>query len=185
MAFDEYPDERGLPYVIAFFYSLAVALFWPAAFAIRRATRFLRELGADSWPRGNGSITGGDVKVVHGWVVDYALSRLDYNYRAAGEYYAGSITRQYPDEQAAWDFVDARRGKHIVARYKDDNAQVSVLLDTDQEHSWNNGNEPRLLASLRQHWRDELRNVPPVGLEDVDPAADEDEEDGNPQASKQ
>jgi hypothetical protein len=61
-------------------------------------------------------ITAGAVKVVRGWVVDSALGQLDYGYRVVGAYLAGSIRRQYPDQQTASDFVDARRGKAVVAR---------------------------------------------------------------------
>jgi hypothetical protein len=78
-------------------------------------------------------LPGGNVKVNHGWVVDCALARSDYSYRVAGEYYAGSITRKYPDEQAAWDLVDARREKPVVVTYGDDNAHACALVDPDQE----------------------------------------------------
>ena len=138
MPYDSRLDEsKPLGYAVAFLYSLVIALFWIPAFLVRRLSRVLSEIGVDSWPRANGSITGSNVKVVHGWVVDYALGRLDYAYRVAGEYYAGRITRQYPDEQAAWDFVDARQNKAVVVRYKDDQAQSSALRDVDQDLSWN------------------------------------------------
>jgi hypothetical protein len=73
MAYDEYPDERGLRYPVAILYSLVVAAFWIPAFVLRRTARFATEIGVDSWPRANGSVTAGTVKVIHGWVVDYAL----------------------------------------------------------------------------------------------------------------
>ena len=157
MAYDPFSRARPFQYALAFVYSLIIAVLWLPAFALRRVARFVRELGVDSWPRANGSITGGDVRVVHGWVVDYAIGRLEYSYRVAGEYYAGSLARQYPDEQAAWEFVDARRDRPVVVRCKDDNAQVSVLRDADQELSWNNMTSARLPAMIWQHWRDELR----------------------------
>jgi hypothetical protein len=160
MPYDGYPDERGLRYPVAFAYSVIVALFWAPAFILRRVSRFLRETGTDSWPRANGSITSGNVKVIRGWVIDYALGRLDYSYRVAGDYYAGSIIRQYPDEQAAWDFVDARRASHVVVRYRDDNAQASALRDDDQELSWTAGTELGFFAAVWRHWRDELRDEP-------------------------
>lgn len=119
MPYDSPLDEsKPLGYAVAFLYSLVIALFWIPAFLVRRLSRVLSEIGVDSWPRANGSITGSNVKVVHGWVADYALGRLDYSYRVAGEYYAGCITRLYPDEQAAWDFVDARQNKAVVVRYE-------------------------------------------------------------------
>jgi len=176
MPYDEYPDERGLRYPVAFLYSVVIALFWIPAFVLRRTGRFVRELGAENWPRANGLITGGTVKVVHGWVVDYALGQLDYRYKVAGEYYAGSLTRQYPDEQVAWDFVDARRSKTVVVRHKDDNPQACVLRDADQEPCWTEGTGSGLFAMVWQHWRDELRNEQQT-VPDNDDLSEDDEAD--------
>lgn len=156
MACDSFSREKGLGYAVAFLYSLVVAVVWVRAFVLRRGSGFVKELGAENWPGAKGSVTEGSVKVIHGWVVDYALGRLDYSHRVAGEYYAGSITRQYPDEQAAWDFVDARREKPVVVRYKDDNPQASAWRDADQELSWAEGTGRGLLAMVWQPWRDEL-----------------------------
>lgn len=177
MAYDEYPDEKGLRYPVAFLYSLVIALFWVPAFVLRRTARFVRELGAENWPQANGLVTGGNVKVVHGWVVDYAIGQLDYSYRVAGEYYAGSVNRQYPDEQAAWNFVDARRGKPVVVRHKDDKAQASVLLDADQDPCWSKGPEPSLPVMVWQHWRDELPGEEPQVQADKDLDMDVEETD--------
>jgi hypothetical protein len=159
-------ESKPLGYAVAFLYSLVIALFWIPAFLVRRLSRVLSEIGVDSWPRANGSITGSNVKVVHGWVADYALGRLDYCYRVAAQYYAGSITRQYPDEQAAWDFVDARQDKAVVVRYKDDHAQSSALRDVDQDLSWNGAAGPGLLSMVWNHWRDELRGEKPTAPDD-------------------
>jgi hypothetical protein len=167
MAYDSRQPDKGLGYAVAFLYSLVIAMFWIPAFLVRRLSHVLSEIGVESWPRTNGSITGSNVKVIHGWVVDYALGRLDYNYRVAGEYYAGSITRQYPDEQAAWDFVDARHNKVVVVRYKDDHPQSSVLRDIDQDPSWNDAVGPGL-SMVWNHWRDELSHEKPTAPDDED-----------------
>lgn len=158
MAYGSFLDRtKGLQYLVAFLYSLVVAVLWIPAFVIRRTYYFVRDVGTESWPQANGSITACDVKVIHGWVVDYAVGRLDYSYRVAGQYYAGSTTRQYPDEQAAWDFVDARRDKPIVMRYKDDNPPTSTVREADQEAAWIDGTGQSLFQMVSQHWRDELR----------------------------
>jgi hypothetical protein len=177
MAYDSNLDEsKPLGYAAVFLYSLVVAVLWLPAFVLRRAGRFVREAGVESWPRANGSITAGNVKVIHGWIVDYALGQLDYDYRVAGEYYAGSITRQFPDEQAAWDFVDPRRGKHVIVRYKDDSAKASVLRDADQETSWIPEAAPSLFAMVRRHWHDELRDEQPAALDPDIGVEDEEDE---------
>jgi hypothetical protein len=154
-------SQRGvspeLQFIAGTVYSTVVAVLWLPAFAVRRAARFAKEIGTGTWPRANGTITAGDVKVFHGWAVDYAVGRLDYSYRVAGEYYAGSITRQFPDEHAAWDFINARRDKPVVVRYKDDNAPSSALRDQDQEISWRTVTPGRgFLITVWRHWCDEF-----------------------------
>jgi len=183
MAYDDYPDEpKALEYAAAFLYSFVIAAFFIPALVLRRAGRALRELGVDSWPRANGSIAAGNVKVIHGWVVDYALGQLDYSYRVAGEYYAGSTTRQYPDEQSAWNYVDARRNKPVVVRYRDGNAQSSALRDADQDPGWSTTAEPGLFAMIWQHWSDELRGDPKPP-EDEDLQGDDEDTDDEDQTS--
>lgn len=159
MPYEGYPDDRGLRYPVAFVYSVVVALLWIPAFVLRRLGRSFRELGAENWPQANGSITACNVRVIHGWILDYALGQLDYCYSAAGEYYAGSMVRQYPDEQAAWSFVDSRRDKAIVVRYKDDNAQASVVLDADQQPFWCGNMTPSFCSMVWHHWRDEVGEI--------------------------
>ncbi len=175
MAYDSHQPDKSLGYAVAFLYSLVIALFWIPAFLVRRGKHALSQIGVDSWPRAKGSVTGSDVKVVHGWVVDYALGRLGYSYRVAGEYYAGSITRQFPDEQAAWDFVDARQDKAVVVRYKDNHAQSSALRDVDQDLSWKDSGGPGLLSMVWNHWRDELRRENPAAPNEDDLELDDED----------
>lgn len=112
MSFDDYPEDRGLRYFVAFVYSVLVAILWIPAAIIRRIGRAWRDMGTEGWPRADGTTTSVDVKVIHGWLVDYALGRVDYCCRVHGEYYSGHLVRQFADEQAAWEFVDARQARH-------------------------------------------------------------------------
>jgi hypothetical protein len=157
MCYSDSRNDDGLR-VLAVFYSLVVAVLWIPAFVLRGIGRSFKELGAESWPRANGSITNGNVRVIHGWIVDYAVGELEYSYRAASQYYAGRLARQFPDEQAAWDFVDGHRDQTVVIRYKDDRAESSALLESDQQPRWNGTPMLALVAMIRQHWRDELRD---------------------------
>jgi hypothetical protein len=156
MAYSRNPEDNGLRYPVEFLYSLVVVLFWVPALAVRRLRYFVRQIGSESWPRANGYITGGNVKVVHGWLLDYAVGQLDYSYKVHEEYYAGSLSRQYPDEQAAWTFVDAHRGQAVIVRYRDNNSGTCVLRYSDQDILWIGEIEPGFFAMLWQHWRDEL-----------------------------
>ncbi|HEV2395608.1 MAG TPA: hypothetical protein VGS27_01530 [Candidatus Sulfotelmatobacter sp.] len=161
MAYDD-PLWRTKPlqYAVFFLYSVVVAIIWLPAFGLRRIARFARESGVETWPRADGSITGGEVKVIHGWILDYAVGQLEYSYRVSGEYYAGNITRQYADEQTAWEFVDARRGRSAAIRYRDGKTETSVLREADQEFLWEPQPTPGFFIQLWRHWCDELRLEP-------------------------
>jgi len=148
---------KGLGYLSLGVYSVLLALFWGPAFIVRNVARSFRELGVDSWPRANGTVTNRNVNAVHGWILDLAIGKLEYTYKVHGEYYAGTVTRQFPDEQAAWDFVDAHRDEPVVVRYRDEEPQVSRMLISDQGMGWATDREPGLLWQVWQHVRNEVR----------------------------
>jgi hypothetical protein len=160
MPFDEYPDDRSVHYPVALVYSIVIALIWFPAAVTRFLGRLLKEIGTDSWPRAEGTITSGDVRVIHGWLADYALGRLHYCYRIHGEYYSGHLVRQFADEQAAWDFVDSRRNKPVVVRCKDDRPDISVLRASDQLTYSGVEGKSGVGTQVWEHWRDELRGEP-------------------------
>ncbi len=167
MAYDDpFWRTRPLQYAVVLFYSIVVCLLWVPVFGVRRIARYAREIGVESWPQTNGTISGGDVNVIHGWILDYAVSRLEYTYRVGGEYFAGRVTRQYADEQAAWDFVDARRGKNALIRYRDDKAETSVLREADQRFLWGPELQPGFFVQVWRHWSDELRREPSAVRDD-------------------
>jgi hypothetical protein len=178
MAYRSDPDDHPFTYIAALVYSVAIAVFWLPALLLRRTARAFLELGTDSWPQANGSTTEGRVSVIHGWIMDYAVARLEYNYQVAGEYYSGEITRQFADEQAAWNFVDPRCAKQVIVRHGDEKPSVSVLRDADQGPSWNDPPSSGLFTMIWQHWRDELRQEDPyIADADADMIPDEDGSD--------
>jgi hypothetical protein len=148
---------KALGYLSLGVYSVLLAIFWGPLLILRNIVRSFREFGVDSWPRADGSITNQKVNAIHGWVVDYALGQLEYTYRVHGEYYSGSVTRQFPDEQVAWDFVDAHRDEPVLVRYRDGKPEVSILLVADQSPGWTLNVGPSILAQVWHHVRNELR----------------------------
>jgi hypothetical protein len=148
---------RGLCYLGLGVYSVLLAMFWGPALILRNVARSFREIGVDSWPRAHGFITTSKVNAVHGWILDYAIGHVEYSYRVHGEYYAGSMTWQFPDEQAAWDFVDPHREEPVVVRYRDDKPGISIFLVPDQGPGWMFDGGPVVLAQVWQHLRDELQ----------------------------
>jgi len=148
---------KALGYVSLGVYSVLLALCWWPALVLRKIATLFREFGVDSWPRANGSITKRNVRAAHGWILDHALGEFEYTYRVHGEYYSGSLTRQFPDEQVAWDFVDSHRDEPVIVRYRDDKPQVSVLLVADHGMAWQSGARSKLFPQVWQHLRNEIQ----------------------------
>jgi hypothetical protein len=148
---------KALGYLSLGVYSVLLAIFWWPVLLLRNIARSFREFGVDSWPRANGSITNRKVNAIHGWIVDYAVGQLEYTYKVHGDYYAGSITRQFPDEQVAWDFVDTHRDEPVLVRYRDDQPEISILMVSDQAHGWMLNVGPGVLAQVWQHVCNEVR----------------------------
>jgi len=148
---------KALGYLSLGVYSVLLAIFWGPALLLRNVARSFRELGVDSWPRANGSITNRRVNAIHGWILDFALGQLEYTYRVHGEYYVGTVIRQFPDEQAAWDFVDAHRDEPVIVRYRDDKPEASFLLIPDQRPGWMFSGGPGIVTQVWHHIRNEVR----------------------------
>jgi hypothetical protein len=91
-------------------------------------------------------------------ILSHPVPYDEYGYRVHGEYYSGHFSRQYADEQIAWSFVDSLDGKSVMLRFKDNNAECSVLREADQDPSWSEYLFPAVLGQVSQHWRDELRS---------------------------
>jgi hypothetical protein len=55
---------------------------------------------------------------------EQSLSELSYSYVIDGERYSGYFTRQFADEQDAWDYVRPLKGQPIFVRHKPSNPAV-------------------------------------------------------------
>ena len=124
--------ERALQYAVLFIYSCALIVFAGMAFTLRKMFEAARESQAQNWQIVNGKVMTGDVKTRHGWFVDYALGQMGYAYEVEGNYYSGYFKKVYFDEQRAWSFIDSKKDKSIVVRYKANKASVSAIRKNDQ-----------------------------------------------------
>ena len=84
------------------------------------------------WPTIPGTIESGGVSTIRGrtqlWhAVENATARLAYSYQLNGTYYSGYYTETFNDEQKAWFYVDALKGKAIKVSYNPRNPAESVL----------------------------------------------------------
>ena len=87
---------------------------------------------AGSWPTAPGRIESGEVSVVRGKGGKSATAILRYSYQASGEYYAGNHKEHFNDEQKAWDYVDAAKGRAVQVRHHPKRPEKSMLRAEDQ-----------------------------------------------------
>ncbi|HKR83962.1 MAG TPA: DUF3592 domain-containing protein [Terriglobales bacterium] len=110
---------------------LGIVVFGGFAYLLRELPRCLREHRAEMWQAVTAQITNGDVRVVYGRFIEYAIGKVGYAYSIDGEYHSGYLTRQSWGEQRAWTFVDACRNLQVMVRYKPNKPDVSALARTD------------------------------------------------------
>jgi hypothetical protein len=112
---------------VAFFFAFATLIgSW---FLFKRLPACVRSVRAGGWPT-----TGGTVETVEVSAIgEQALGEFGYSYLVEGDRYSGYYSRQYADEQHAWDYVGGLRGQPIVVRYKRGDPEVSALRASDQQ----------------------------------------------------
>lgn len=116
-------------HLTALLVSYAGALLVASGFLFKRVPELIRSMRAATWPITQGRIETGDVKTFR----QQALAELGYSYIALGERYSGYYSRQFADEQHAWDYADALQGQLVVVRYREDDPGVSALRSADQQ----------------------------------------------------
>ena len=69
-----------------------------------------------------------------GWSLQFGINIAPGNDRIST---CHSPSRQFVDEQAAWDFVQALEGTAVIVRYKRDHPEISALRVSDQMPTFN------------------------------------------------
>lgn len=96
--------------------------------AVRRYWQKWRENGATGWPSADAIIQSAEVKAHHGYDV-----HVSYRYYAGQEYRYGKYSRHFRKREPADAFADSVRGRNVPVRYRQDNPNVSVLVERDLE----------------------------------------------------
>jgi hypothetical protein len=65
-------------------------------------------------------------------LAEQSLGEAAYSYLVEGERYAGYFSRQFVDEQDAWDYLRPLQGQPVFVRYKPGRPDVSAMRLTDQ-----------------------------------------------------
>jgi len=125
----------ALAYIGSLLFTAGLAAFAGAAFLCRKMLRLFRESQAEGWQVTSGQVTSGDVTVIHGRFLDYAIAIVGYAYSISDAYYSGYLIRQFWDEQRAWTFADEYNNRHVMIKYNPSKPQKSILRLADQWHS--------------------------------------------------
>lgn len=117
--------------------ALLFAFLILAWFSLRRIPNWLRSLRSSSWPTVTATIETGDVIAVRSAgllkdTAEYANAEIGYSYVVNGERYSGYWTKQFFDEQAAWEFVGSWRGRSVTIRCRESEPQESAFRLRDQ-----------------------------------------------------
>jgi hypothetical protein len=107
-----------------FFYIAAGAI----AVAGHRYWQKIRENRATGWPSADGVIQAATVKAHNGYWVE-----VQYRYYALQEYRYGKYRRHFRKKAQAEQFAESIRGRTVQIRYREDNPDVSVLMEREME----------------------------------------------------
>jgi hypothetical protein len=105
--------------VFAVFWLIASLKLWP---------QWLRKFTSGSWSTTLGTVEGGEVSVLHSSKGEVATCTLNYSYRVNGDYYGGIHSRQFFDQQAAYDYIGSLKGKAAQIKYDPREPETSVLI---------------------------------------------------------
>jgi len=116
--------EYGKDLLWAFLF-LTLEATW---FFVKRLPDWFRSIRSARWPMVEGKIEALTVTTF----AEQSLARLAYSYLVDGERYSGYFTRQFADEQDAWDYVRPLKGWAIFVRHKPSNPAVPSVRIADQ-----------------------------------------------------
>src|ERR1700733_6379447 len=113
----------------AFIGTLLVLLVVGGLLSIRRWPEWFRRARSGSWPTVLGTVETAEVSTTRGrWAIatEIATARLGYSYSLNGSYYSGSHVETFNDEQKAWSYVDALKGRPVQVSYSPRKPEISL-----------------------------------------------------------
>lgn len=96
--------------------------------AVRRYWQKVKESRAVGWPSADAVIQFATVRPHEGYDVE-----ASYRYYVAQEYHYGKYRRHFRKKEQAEIFADSIRGRSVPVRYRQDNPEISVLIERDLE----------------------------------------------------
>ncbi len=105
-----------------------------------------RDASAQTWPMTQATVESGRV-VPAGQ--GYVLGEISYSYSVSNEYYSGVCERSFNSERRATGFVEALKGKTILANYSSRDHGASRLTDSALRAAVP---DPSVLLESRWNW---------------------------------
>jgi Protein of unknown function (DUF3592) len=96
--------------------------------AFRKYWQRVKENRASGWPSADAVIQSATVRKHEGYNVE-----LSYRYYVGQEYRYGKYRRHFRKKEPAEMFAESVRGRSLPVRYREDNPNVSVLIERDLE----------------------------------------------------
>jgi hypothetical protein len=128
MNFDWHQIWRHLWHTLQPFEYLFTFAIGGSAVAVRRYWQKIREGRAAGWPSADAVIQSATVRSHEGYDV-----QVSYRYYVAQEYRYGKYQRHFRKKEPAEAFAETLRGRSLPVRYREDNPNVSVLMERDLE----------------------------------------------------
>jgi hypothetical protein len=124
------PDAhpRLSAYLRELIFAVAYILLVTALLFIKRLPAWLRSVRGAGWPTAEGRVETVNVRTFS----DQSVGEVAYSYLVEGERYAGYFSRQFADEQDAWDFLRPLPLQSIFIRYKPGRPDISAVRMADQ-----------------------------------------------------
>jgi Protein of unknown function (DUF3592) len=110
-------------------FALLLVLLVAICISLKRFPLWFRSARSAGWPSAWGTVETASVSTFS----EQSLGELAYSFAVAGERYAGHFSRQFADQQDAFDYVQPLKGRSILVRYRPDNPNVSAVRLSDQD----------------------------------------------------
>lgn len=109
--------------------ALLLVLLVASCLSLKRFPLWIRSIRSAGWPTAVGTVESVSVSTFS----EQSLAELAYSYIVEGERYAGHFSRQFADQQDAFDYIQPLQGRAIFVRYRPGDPNVSAVRLSEQD----------------------------------------------------
>jgi len=114
-------------------FTLSILLVLGLLLSVKQWPEWIRRMRSAGWPTVAATIESGEVSTFRsrGRYLDRGIETatvsLGYSYQLDGNYFSGYHVETFNDEQKAWSYLDALKGKTVQISYNPRKPEISVL----------------------------------------------------------